>query len=87
MTENRTYLPSRDVYFPRLWPMAVVGALIVVPGVLFLDGVVGVLGIIAWSALVGVTVPAVRLWVWRRRHPRIPPQQRIEARRRAAPWN
>jgi hypothetical protein len=42
---------------------------------------------LALGIAVGWATMNVRLWVWKRRHPIITPQQWLDERRRAAPFN
>lgn len=98
--EGRIWDPVRQAYYPRGWPMPLVGA--VVAGTYgwnvftrmqptWLAFVVLIVG--AW--LIAVTIVKVRWWAWKRRHPELPPEQwvAVEMRRRAnekreaARWN
>lgn len=66
-----------------MWLIAVA---IIVPLNLFVvpHSLLAILGV---SGLVGVTVPWVRITIWRRRHPVISSEEYVDDMRKQAPWN
>lgn len=86
----RTYYRHRRAYPPRLWPIYVTAiALVLIPAQL-IDlprHAWGVISLTLWGLVVGVATPAVRWLIWKRRHPIVPARERLDAMRRAAPWN
>jgi hypothetical protein len=75
---------------PRAWPV-----LIAAPVIAFTLTYVGIRLLGDWGPLVGFIVGGLvgfglvraRWWIWRRRHPEITIEERLEAIRRAAPYN
>lgn len=82
-------MAHRRAYYPRLWPLLLTSAAI---GAVALE--------LAWrfgwrgfapGLVVGVVVSAgvvkTRLWLWRRKHPIITPQEQVDDLRAKAIWN
>lgn len=86
---KRHYFTSRRAYSPRWWPMAVVAAAIVGPTSWLIPTTwsIGPIPVVGYGVLVGWAVVMVRWWIWRRRHPMISAQERLEDLRGQARWN
>lgn len=82
---TRRYHAPRRAYTPRMWPMLVLGAAIIVPVTLLLRGPLWVPYVVGGG--VGGGLPLIRLWIWKRRHPLVKFDQWVQAQRDAAPWN
>lgn len=88
-------MAHRQAYWPRMWPNLLLALAIgtVVQGVLWLAGVraSSALGGVVIGALVGSIVAAgywnVMIFRWRRKHPELKPEEIVDRRRDAAPWN
>lgn len=81
----RFYASHRRAWTPRLWPILIADAAIVLPIALWLQA-----GPIASGALgvgVAAATSSARWAIWRRRHPVITHAEFLDLRRRAAPWN
>ena len=83
------YAAHRRAYVPRFWPLALGAGTTVFVVVALVHPSAAIA--IAIGVVCGAVLPSLRLWIWRRRHPVITPEQYAadwrEAMRRAARWN
>lgn len=84
MTWRRTYLPHRQAYAPRVWPVLIPAsawgfACVAIPVPGYVGFPVGV--------AVGYGYVEIRWAIWKRRHPVMTKTEYMKRMRETAPWN
>lgn len=77
-------MEHRRAYYPRLWPLMLSGAVMVSTVGFVIDDTWVT---IAAGFVAGAVLGAGRLWLWRRRHPIIQPEEYLADLRAKARWN
>lgn len=80
---RRRYWRTRRAWGPRWWIASAISLLISFAALIVLP---------VWASLPlsfasGLAVSHVQWWLWKRRHPLLPPHELVADLRRAAPWN
>jgi hypothetical protein len=79
---KRRYLPARQAYAPRMWPLTVLAGLSV--GLLTLTLNPPAWVVVALAVTIGGGAPFIRVALWKRRHPLISPEDYLQRQRDGA---
>lgn len=82
---HREYYWTRDAYAPAAWPLL----LVVVPICTLVNHFLVESWLMAAVApfVLSVSMTVARVWLWKRRHPRLSVEELLRRRRDAATWN